>query len=573
MFLASTGDLAFSVSGTQIMTVSGSGGASIGISLADGGQYLGGIESAVAPTYSFTDEPGTGIYQPNAGELGLSVGGAVRVRVTTNSIIASAQQYISKIGTAANPTYAFSGTTTAGMYRAVTNGLGFAASGQLALTINHNVIRSSSANLEMADGTVGAPAYTFDSEPDMGMYKSAASHLSFAVGGTQIMTVSAGGVSISSQFSAPIGTSAGGVLAYTFNGDSDTGIFSSFGDQMDFVAGASSLMQIIEGVGVHTRAPIQACNGTAVLPAYTFRNNTGTGMYLNTSNSLHFPLSGCVKAVLDNLGWTVLDQLRISAGSAALPGIGFWADQNSGMYWTANGHFAFTVNGSTTLSFAEGSGVTVSTPLRIPDGTASVPSLSFFNDTNLGIYRIAQDRMGFAAGSSTIMVVTASATDAVQPSVDVGANLGASTLRWNKVFASALEGDALSASFADLAERYEADREYEPGTVVIVGGSKEITQSYGPGQDRVLGIISGNPGFAMNKDAGPDKTHPYVALSGRVPCKVKGPIYKGQRLVTSSAVGHAEGKSHPTAGTTIGLALEDLSSSVKGVIEITIKRC
>jgi hypothetical protein len=77
----------------------------------------------------------------------------------------------------------------------------------------------------------------------------------------------------------------------------------------------------------------------------------------------------------------------------------------------------------------------------------------------------------------------------------------------------------------------------------------------------------------MNKDAGNDKTHPYIALKGRVPCKVIGNIKKGDLLTTSGTPGVActmteLDYSNPNA--VIGKALEDYSSGLPGIIEVKV---
>lgn len=89
-------------------------------------------------------------------------------------------------------------------------------------------------------------------------------------------------------------------------------------------------------------------------------------------------------------------------------------------------------------------------------------------------------------------------------------------------------GTATAARYADLAEKYLADAEYAVGTVMVVGGDKEVTaSSWG---QRAIGVVSENPAFMMNKDL---EGGIYVALKGRVPVKVKGPVRKGDRLVAS----------------------------------------
>ena len=94
---------------------------------------------------------------------------------------------------------------------------------------------------------------------------------------------------------------------------------------------------------------------------------------------------------------------------------------------------------------------------------------------------------------------------------------------------------ATQAQYADLAEVYESDAEYEPGTVLIIGGEKEVTQCKMLQDPRVVGVVSTNPAYLMNKDA----NGVAVALRGKVPCKVEGPVRKGDVLVTNVTPGTA----------------------------------
>ena len=127
----------------------------------------------------------------------------------------------------------------------------------------------------------------------------------------------------------------------------------------------------------------------------------------------------------------------------------------------------------------------------------------------------------------------------------------------------------LSATYADLAERYEADAAYEPGTVLVIGGEKEVTISTTPADTRVAGIVSTNPAYMMNSEAGTDETHPYIALKGRVLCKVVGPIKKGDTLVTSAVAGYATSAEWAHPGSIIGKALED-NLEGPGIIEVKV---
>lgn len=119
-------------------------------------------------------------------------------------------------------------------------------------------------------------------------------------------------------------------------------------------------------------------------------------------------------------------------------------------------------------------------------------------------------------------------------------------------------GSTLQATYADLAERFEADQVYDAGTVVELGGSKEITAVKYELSDDVFGVISDKAAYLMNSAAGNNATHPPVAMSGRVQVKVIGKIAKGQRLVSAGnglARGAKDGEA--SAFNTIGRALED----------------
>ena len=140
----------------------------------------------------------------------------------------------------------------------------------------------------------------------------------------------------------------------------------------------------------------------------------------------------------------------------------------------------------------------------------------------------------------------------------------------NTLTASFFNGLASSARYADLAERYAADAVYDYGTVVVIGGDAEITVSSKRANIAVAGVISQNPAFKMNSEAGSDLTHPYVALKGRVHCKVTGEIKKGELLVSSRINGHAESwKVGDDPNSVIGKALENFKGS-SGIIEIKI---
>lgn len=132
-------------------------------------------------------------------------------------------------------------------------------------------------------------------------------------------------------------------------------------------------------------------------------------------------------------------------------------------------------------------------------------------------------------------------------------------------------GSTLQATYADLAEYYEADRHYDVGTVLVFGGDKEVTVTSTQGDHRIAGVVSENAAFIMNERCPGEKT--LLALQGRVPCRVVGKINKGDLMICSSINGVAvSAGGDAKAGTIIGKALENYNSDHIGMIEIAVGR-
>ena len=142
-------------------------------------------------------------------------------------------------------------------------------------------------------------------------------------------------------------------------------------------------------------------------------------------------------------------------------------------------------------------------------------------------------------------------------------NIGSATTGFNTVYAK-----ATSAVYADLAENYAADTDYEPGTVLEFGGEFEVTLGT-EGTTRVAGVVSTNPAYLMNSAIEAEFAAP-IALQGRVPCKVIGQVRKGD-LIVSAGNGFAKASSTPSIGQVIGKAIENFDGDT-GVIEVVVGR-
>jgi len=170
------------------------------------------------------------------------------------------------------------------------------------------------------------------------------------------------------------------------------------------------------------------------------------------------------------------------------------------------------------------------------------------------------------ANSMTTLTMGGNLTSkAILPDTDASYDIGTSLKGYNTVYAK-----ATSAQYADLAEIYESDAEYEAGTVVVFGGEKEITISTVGNDTAIAGVISENPAYLMNDKA---KGLP-VALMGKVKCKVVGHINKGDMLSAHPQHnGVAKKTFDPQVGEVIGKALQDYDSTEIGTINIVVGRC
>ena len=138
--------------------------------------------------------------------------------------------------------------------------------------------------------------------------------------------------------------------------------------------------------------------------------------------------------------------------------------------------------------------------------------------------------------------------------------------------AGVITATTTAARYADLAERYTADADYEPGTVLVFGGEAEVTQPTSKYDRRIAGIVSTDPAFLMNESLEDGVS---VGLVGRLPCKVIGEVRKGDLVVSSATPGHAEAwrdESNPPAGSVIGKALENKTGAGADVIEVVVGR-
>ena len=236
-------------------------------------------------------------------------------------------------------------------------------------------------------------------------------------------------------------------------------------------------------------------------------------------------------------------RIRTPDGTTGSPAYGFSGATTTGLT-LIGGALSSVIGGTTRVSISANSTV-LSNTLVAQDGAAATPSIVFSANATTGFSLVSSSVITSIAGVERARVTATGVTAAL------------------------FTGVATSAQYADLAERYHADAIYPAGTVVVIGGVNEVTMSTQAMDHRVAGIISTAPGMMMNSEAGDDSTHPYVALRGRVPCRVVGPIQKGDLLCTSDTPGCAMSLIGSQSGLVIGKALQEHSGG-EGVIEVLV---
>jgi hypothetical protein len=322
---------------------------------------------------------------------------------------------------------------------------------------------------------------------------------------------------------------------------------------------ANSISGVTQGFfGIANNA--QQLNG---LSSSDFVRNSGVnqtmGVGLNVANDT-------------GLGVGTNNDLRMSVSSGAV------TIQNQ----TQDGNLIFRVNDGgipTTVMIVNGATSEVTFPTTV-NFSGTLVLTSFSTTGNIVGGNVLTSGVMSAANVTSTGNVTASGVTATGNisggNLSIGAitktgsnavgNIGSASNFFNRVFAT-----ATTALYADVAERFAADGVYEAGTVVQIGGSKEITAVHEEASDQILGVISSRAAFLMNGGAGDDDTHPPVAVTGRVPVKVCGVVRKGDRLISAGGgIARAARPGEATAFNTIGRSLEDKQTHDEGLIEAIV---
>jgi hypothetical protein len=215
-------------------------------------------------------------------------------------------------------------------------------------------------------------------------------------------------------------------------------------------------------------------------------------------------------------------------------------------------------------------GIGASSFMRSDANTNTTGTLAVLNNTGLTVG--ASSDFGVAVANTNVTI----RNNTSGGNITFGVNIAGVPTTAMTIYGAngTISGNQINANYADVAERFAADAEYAPGTVVELGGSAEITRVSHDLSEKVFGVISTRAAYLMNSAAGTNTTHPPVAMTGRVPVKVVGLVAKGDRLVSAgNGQARAAQAGEATAFNVIGRSLENKTDLGAGTVEaiVTIK--
>lgn len=180
--------------------------------------------------------------------------------------------------------------------------------------------------------------------------------------------------------------------AYSFTGDTNTGLYWFSADRPAMAAGGQTIMDWTT-VRVYSSKPYNGEDGTALLPMYSFLSNPNTGLYRRIDNAVSFAANGTLAfEVQQNAAYA-------NDGSVGVPSWSFFNDPDLGLYRISANVLGITAGGVQHMGVGGGA-ITMLGNLLVNDGSSGAPGFAFSGDTNTGIFRDTADVGKFVAGAT-----------------------------------------------------------------------------------------------------------------------------------------------------------------------------
>ena len=341
---------------------------------------------------SGNEEANTGSIYINAGDI---AGGNIYFTTagTTQGTINRDGQFLFRDGSAALPSLSFAGGSTDGIFSNGPGTVGISTSGSVRVSVSDAAVTFAPAVFAPA-GSAASPAWSFSGDSNSGIYLSASDTVAVSAGGSQVATFSAPGITSTGVLWGAAGSA--GSPTHAFTTAADTGIFLPSAGTLGISAGGSlsatiSATDFVLSVGAFAPA------GSASSPVWSYSADTDTGLYSIAPNIMGVSTGGTLRLTVSTAAITSTLPCYAPAGSAATPSWSISTDADTGLYSAGADQLGISVGGGNRIT-ATTSSWTTSLVYLGTSGTVSNPGISFSTDNNTGIYRSAADTLGIVTG-------------------------------------------------------------------------------------------------------------------------------------------------------------------------------
>ncbi len=385
--------------------------------------WWGADGTAGTPGISFSSDQDTGIYSVGANSLGVSTGGTLRLTVVSTGITATVP-LLASAGSAGAPSLGFAGDTNTGLYSIGADNLGVSIGGVLRVDLSTTAITSTIPYLASA-GLVTAPSLSFAGDLDTGFYWIGANQVGLATGGTLRVSVSSSGMNSTIPYLAPNGLVT--AAAFAFAGDLNTGLYWIGADQLGVTVG-SQLTLGVSMTAITAVVPVLLADGAVGAPALSFATDTNTGLYSIGADQLGVATNGVLRLTVSTTAITATIPLVAAVGAVGAPSLTFAGDLNTGLYWVGADQLGVSTGGTLRLDVST-TAITATLPLVAAVGAVGAPSLTFAGDLNTGLYWIGADQIGVSTNGALRLTISTTALTSTLIGIFPATTTGGASIR------------------------------------------------------------------------------------------------------------------------------------------------
>lgn len=324
-----------------------------------------------------------------------------------------------------------------------------------------DIIGRTNTQVQAPDGTLALPGISFAGQTGVGIYRAGSNDFRFVAGGSTYLKLA--GTVYQPQVQVGNLDGSNSTPSYSFASDSNTGLFRQGADDVRMAAGGVGVVKWTAS-GQESFLQHFFADGTVSLPGITFGGDPDSGLYRIAANDFAIAAGGVRQIEFTTGGVFLSNQLSITDGTASSPGLQFGSDTNTGIFRSSNDRISFSTAGSIRGEFTDlghfvpgsdnsyllGVGTLGWKAIYVADGTVSLPSHSFSNDTDCGLFRQGTNEVRMAANGITQFSWSpndvrfwSSGVDKIQwngtdffPIADNAIKLGKTGQRWSEVWAA-----------------------------------------------------------------------------------------------------------------------------------------